>query len=63
VLNTTLMISPELVPEEAARQHTWLVEELEQCKLCAMQVVVFGYHSFFEEDDEDQSQSQDSIVR
>jgi hypothetical protein len=28
-----------------------------------MQVVVFGYHSFFEEDDEEQSQSQDSIVR
>jgi hypothetical protein len=52
VLNSSLLISPELVPEHAATQRTWLVEELEQCKLCAMQVVVFSFHSFFEQEGE-----------
>ena len=52
VVNSSLLIHPEQVPEHAACQHTWLIEELEQCKLCAMQVVVFAYHSFFEEETE-----------
>mmetsp|Transcript_30615 Transcript_30615/g.57059 ORF Transcript_30615/g.57059 Transcript_30615/m.57059 type:complete len:922 (+) Transcript_30615:69-2834(+) len=62
VLNTSLLMNPEHAPEAAARQHTWLVEELEQCKLCAMQVVVFGYHSFFEDEDEENS-DQDTTSR
>jgi hypothetical protein len=60
VLNSTLMINPSLVPQHAFLQSTWLVEELEQCKLCAMQVVIFSYHSFFE--DEDSGGGNDDIV-
>ena len=44
------------VPDHAALQDTWFEEELEQSKLCAMQIVVFSHHMWFrehaEEDDE-----------
>lgn len=49
VLNSPLFARPEGAPEESRQQCTWLLEELEQCKLCASQVVVFAYHSFTEQ--------------
>lgn len=42
------------MPDHAAYQDIWLDEELEQCKLCAIQVVIFSHHPWFlEHGDED----------
>ena len=63
VLNSSLLIHPDLVPELADTQHTWLLEELEQCKLCAMQVAIFSYHSFFEPEGQEDSEPDDSTTK
>ena len=47
VINSSLLISPSGAPEEAARQETWLTEEIEQSKLCSSSVVLFSYHPWF----------------
>lgn len=50
VINSSLLISPHGAPEEAARQEIWLTEEIEQCKLCSNNIVVFSYHPWFVSD-------------
>lgn len=53
VINSSLMISPQGAPDEAARQELWLTEEVEQCKLCSNCIVVFSYHPWFVSDIDD----------
>lgn len=53
VINSTLMIHPSGAPEDAARQETWLTEEIEQCKLCSNNMIVFSYHPWFVSDMEE----------
>jgi 3',5'-cyclic AMP phosphodiesterase CpdA len=47
IINSSLLIHPEGSPEEAARQETWLTEEIEQSKLCSNAVLLFSYHPWF----------------
>eukprot|EP01039_Chlorochromonas_danica_P002033 gene2033-2216_t len=47
VVNSSLLIYPELAPLEAKEQELWLEEEIEQAKLCANVLVLFSYHPFF----------------
>mmetsp|Transcript_2778 Transcript_2778/g.4182 ORF Transcript_2778/g.4182 Transcript_2778/m.4182 type:complete len:928 (+) Transcript_2778:61-2844(+) len=62
VINSTLMIHPERAPVQAAYQDTWLEEELEQCRMCAMHVVVFSHHRWFI-DHADEDNCQDVAVK
>lgn len=54
------------VTEHAMLQDIWFEEELEQCKLCAMQIVVFSHHVWFddhaEEPDPSLGQGQDKYM-
>lgn len=64
VINSSLLISPQGAPEEAARQEVWLTEEIEQCKLCSNCIVVFSYHPWFVSDiDEPDVETDSDIVR
>jgi hypothetical protein len=37
----------EFIFSEVQRQLVWLIEEIEQSKLCATSIVIFSYHPFF----------------
>lgn len=61
IINTSVLLHPENVPDHAKAQNIWLEEELEQCKLGALQVIIFSYHPWFiehaeEEDSEEHKQ-------
>ena len=43
VVNSSLMIYPQCAAEEAALQDTWLMEELEQAKLCSQAICIFTF--------------------
>jgi 3',5'-cyclic AMP phosphodiesterase CpdA len=60
VLNSPLMSSPESAPEDAQLQDLWLVEEIEQAKLCATSVAVFSYHPWFHETIDEPDQFEDN---
>ncbi len=64
VINSSLLISPQGAPEDAARQEMWLTEEVEQCKLCSNCIVVFSYHPWFVSDiDEPDVEATDGAIR
>ena len=59
VLNSSLMIHPTDAMDEAAKQDAWLIEEIEQAKLCATIIMVFTYHPWYVntiDDDDDPTQ-------
>jgi hypothetical protein len=48
VLNSGLLHTPAKVPDEAARQETWLKEQLAQARAAGVrQLLVFLHHPFF----------------
>jgi 3',5'-cyclic AMP phosphodiesterase CpdA len=47
VINTSLMIHADKLPDEAKLQNEWLENEIEQAILCATSVLIFQHHPWF----------------